>query len=488
MGVGIRVHRLRFPGRADRVRVSLGNEARLREVVGQVCGSPDRAGVGEVRASFETACEPLVEATTAPGQQPGLDDLAQQLMPEAEGAGRGLEPAARDGRARRGGGRRSPSRAGSSTSASRRSSTGRPATAAASTSAMAPGSRRATRARRTSITDRGSSASPAANSSSTNSGLPSERRQMRSATPGASPAPPIRRSWCSTASRSSRPSSSTTVDSSRSISASQARIGCPRGQVVHPTGQDDRQALRGEIADRNVTRSRVARSIQWTSSMTSTVGPAWDSAPNSPSMRSNSRAWPRPDGSVPGAGVRDPRGRPVRGQLRDDRREITARAGPSRLSERLRRDGAARARATPRRPGDREARRTRCRDTRRPGPALPARVPRPWPPARGGTCRSLPRPCTTTNRGTPAALASISRTRAATSPSRPTSIGLETRVDMATMVRRHSRRRARAEGAAPIGTAPSEFRGRACLRGRHGVGDHWATRVPFGPPDPPKRE
>ena len=91
VGVGIRVDRLRLPCRTDRVRVGLDDEARLREVVGQVGRRPDRARVGQVRASFEAACEPLVEATPAPRQQLGLDDLAKQLVPEAEGAGDGLE-------------------------------------------------------------------------------------------------------------------------------------------------------------------------------------------------------------------------------------------------------------------------------------------------------------------------------------------------------------------------------------------------------------
>ena len=162
---------------------------------------------------------------------------------------------------------------------------------------------------------------------------------MRSATPGARSPPPIRRSWCSTASRSSRPSSRTTVESSRSISASQARIGCPRGRSS--TRQVRMIARRSvvRLRDRNVTRSRVARSIQWTSSMTSTVGPASDSAPSSPSMRSNSRAWPRPDGSVPGAGSAICGACPSVGQLRDDRREVAPR-GPQQALQRLRRDGA----------------------------------------------------------------------------------------------------------------------------------------------------
>ena len=80
-----------FPRRADRVRIGLGDEARLREVVGQVCRRPDRAGVGQVRASFEAAREALVEATPAPRQQLGLDDLAEQLVAEPEGAGGRVE-------------------------------------------------------------------------------------------------------------------------------------------------------------------------------------------------------------------------------------------------------------------------------------------------------------------------------------------------------------------------------------------------------------
>ena len=343
------------------------------------------------------------------------------------------------------------------------------------------------------MTERGSSASPAANSSSTNSGLPSERRQMRSATPGARLPPPIRRSWCSTASRSSRPSSSTTVESSRSSSASQARIGCPRGRSS--TRQVRMIATRSvvRLRDRNVTRSRVARSIQWTSSMTSTVGPAWDSASNSPSMRSNSRACPRPDGSMAWAGSASC----VAGPSPASSGAIAARsprAGPSNLSKRLRRYGAgepAQGRCDgevgkPTGPDvktlageDQRSLRTCCvrgllREAGLADPCLAPYDDEPW----GARCACVDLP----NQGGDVAI-TTDKLRAR---------GAGGHGDHGTAVLKapsHEWPLARAEGAAPIGTAPwssSGYTGAALCTAR--VGDHWAMRVPFGPPEPPKRE
>ena len=395
---------------------------------------------------------------------------------------------------RRGGCRRSPSSGRSSTSASRRSSTGRPATAAASTSAVAGGrdGRPAPAGPRS--TERGSSASPAANSSSTNSGLPSERRQMRSDHAGRRVPPAIRRSWRSTASRSSRPSSSTTVDVEPLELREPGEDRVPAGQVVNAAGQDDRHRSVVRLRDRKVSRSRVARSIQWTSSMTSTAGPAL------PTARRTGRACARtgepvrgPMGAWPGPGQR----RCVAGPSPASSGAIAARsprAGPEQPLQRLRRYGAgepAQGRCDgeigkPTGPDvktlageDQRSLRTCCvrgllREAGLADPCLAAYDDEPWGARRA--CVDLP------NQGGDVAI-TTDKLRAR---------GAGGHGDHGTAVLKvpsHEWPLARAVGAAPAGTAPwssSGYTGAAPCTAP--VGDHRAMRVPFGPPEPPKRE
>ena len=73
------------------MRVGLGNDASRVEVVGELGRGTHGARVGQLRASLEAAGKPLVEATAGPWQQLGLDDLAQQLVPEATAARDGLK-------------------------------------------------------------------------------------------------------------------------------------------------------------------------------------------------------------------------------------------------------------------------------------------------------------------------------------------------------------------------------------------------------------
>ena len=256
---------------------------------------------------------------------------------------------------------------------------------------------------------------------------------MRSATPGARSPPAIRRSWRSTASRSSRAGSTTTVASTARCPRARRGSGGP-GAGRPRGGEDDGEALVGEVAGQE--GQQVARRA---------VDPV-DVLDDEHGRGQPGKAPEEPEHPLEQPGLGEARGEPGRAGSVEPVPASARAPGRSRRGRR----GRARATAPARRCDGAGEPAQGLRDRQVGEPAAP--MSRHSPTGRalpaGGrvgasrTRRDLPIPAsprTTTNLGEPAALASISRTRAATSPSRPTSFGLEALVDTATMVRRCSR-------------------------------------------------
>ena len=148
--------------------------------------------------------------------------------------------------------------------------------------------------------------------------------------------------------------------------------------------------------DRNVSRSRVARSIQCTSSMTSTTGVAADERPEQPEDPLEQAGLRQPRGQPGAAGGLDGRGDAVGRELGDDGGEVGA-ARPEELLQAVGRDGPGEA---PERGRDRQVREARDADVEAfaDEDEAPLRVPPPCdspgpasPRARAATSRSRPR-------------------------------------------------------------------------------------------------
>jgi hypothetical protein len=130
----------------------------------------------------------------------------------------------------------------------------------------------------------------ASNSSSANSGCPSERRHTESRTSSGTGPSSIASSWRLTSVGLSLPRSRRMAPGARPSSAIQARTGWPDGRS---SVRQVRIATRCSVVmlrTRNVTKSRVAGSIHWTSSIAASTGADEPSRSRKPRKRSNRRA------------------------------------------------------------------------------------------------------------------------------------------------------------------------------------------------------